>query len=241
MEEEERRLTAYHEAGHALVQEMTPKTDKVHKVTIIPRGRALGATMSLPEKDRYSMPKGRAEQLLMVMLGGRAAEHIVFGEIDAGAASDIQQATNLTRRMVTEWGMSPRLGLLNYAGDEDQTYMGQTVSRPGDYSDETKKAIDEEMRRLIDEAWEKTVKLIEENKAMLTNIAEALLKHETLDHDDLTLLLKGGDLEAKRARDDAEAKAEQAAAKHRALEEQMKEQKERPGMQGGGLTEQPAN
>src|SRR5690606_22529011 len=106
--------------GHALVQEMTPKTDKVHKVTIIPRGRALGATMSLPEKDRYSMPKGRAEEMLQVMLGGRAAEHVMFGEIDAGAASDIQQATNIARKMVTEWGMSPRLGLLNYAGDEDQ-------------------------------------------------------------------------------------------------------------------------
>jgi cell division protease FtsH len=215
MEEDERKLTAYHEAGHALVQEMTDKTDKVHKVTIIPRGRALGATMSLPERDRYSMPRSRAKQMLMVLLGGRAAEHIMFGEIDAGAASDIQQATNLTRKMVTEWGMSERLGLLNYAGDEDQTYGGQSVSVRDSYSDETLRAIDEEMRRLIDEAWDATVAMIEENKAMLTEIAEALLRHETLDHDDLVLMMAGGDIDAKRERDNAAAAKEQAAAKER--------------------------
>jgi len=237
MEEEERRLTAYHEAGHALVQEMTPKTDKVHKVTIIPRGRALGATMSLPEKDRYSMPKGRAEEMLQVMLGGRAAEHVMFGEIDAGAASDIQQATNIARKMVTEWGMSPRLGLLNYAGDEDQTYMGQAVHTPGSYSDETLKAIDEEMRRIIDQAWDGALKLIEGNRDKLVQIAEALLKYETLDHEDLTILLKGGDLEAHRKQVGEEAKRALAAAKHRAMEEAAKERPETKGY--ASPTEQP--
>jgi len=215
MEEDERKLTAYHEAGHALVQEMTEKTDKVHKVTIIPRGRALGATMSMPERDRYSMPQGRAKQMLMVLLGGRAAEHIMFGEIDAGAASDIQQATNLTRKMVTEWGMSERLGLLNYAGDDDQTYGGQAVQVKGSYSDETLRAIDEEMRRLIDEAWDSTVKMIEENKPMLIKIAEALLRHETLDHEDLVTIMSGGDIDAKREQDMAAAQREQAAARDR--------------------------
>ncbi|MBZ0136604.1 MAG: ATP-dependent zinc metalloprotease FtsH [Planctomycetes bacterium] len=239
MEEEERKLTAYHEAGHALVQEMTNKTDKVHKVTIIPRGRALGATMSLPDKDRYSMPKGRAEQMLQVFLGGRAAEHVVFGEIDAGAASDIQQATNLTRKMVTEWGMSARLGLLNYSGDEDQSYMGQQIKQPGDYSDETKRAIDEEMRRMIDEAWAETVKLIEANKDKLVNIAEALLKHETLDHEDIVEILAGGNIDARREREAEEAKREQAAAKHRQMEEGSKERKrdDKPGFSAS--TEQP--
>lgn len=239
MEEEEKRLTAYHEAGHALVQELTGKTDKVHKVTIIPRGRALGATMSLPDKDRYSMPKTRAEQMLQVFLGGRAAEHVIFGEIDAGAASDIQQATNLTRKMVTEWGMSPRLGLLNYAGDDDQSYMGQSIKQPGDYSDETKKAIDEEMRRMIDEAWEETVKLIEGNKEKLVNIAEALLKHETLDHTDLVEILEGGNIDARREREAEEAKREAAAAKHKQMEESAKERKhgDQPGY--SGPTEQP--
>lgn len=234
MEEEEKRLTAYHEAGHALVQEMTEKTDKVHKVTIIPRGRALGATMSLPDKDRYSMPKTRAEQMLQVFLGGRAAEHVMFGEIDAGAASDIQQATNLTRKMVTEWGMSPRLGLLNYTGDEDQSYMGQSIKQPGDYSDETKKAIDEEMRRMIDEAWAETVKLIEGNKDTLVNIAEALLKHETLDHDDLVEIMAGGNIDARREREAEEAKREAAAAKHKQMEESAKERKhgDQPGFSG---------
>jgi cell division protease FtsH len=239
MEEEEKRLTAYHEAGHALVQEMTPKTDKVHKVTIIPRGRALGATMSLPERDRYSMPKTRAEEMLQVFLGGRAAEHVMFGEIDAGAASDIQQATNMTRKMVTEWGMSPRLGLLNYSGDEDQSYMGQAIKQPGDYSDETKKAIDEEMRRMIDEAWDKTVKLIEDNKDTLVNIAEALLKHETLDHDDIVEIMQGGNIDARRQREAEEAKREQAAAKHRQMEQAAKERKhgDQPGFTGS--SEQP--
>jgi cell division protease FtsH len=238
MEEEERKLTAYHEAGHALVQELTPKTDNVHKVTIIPRGRMLGATMSLPERDRYSMPKGRAEEMLQVFLGGRAAEHVIFGEIDAGAASDIQQATNLTRKMVAEWGMSPRLGLLNYAGDEDQTYMGQQVKQPGTYSDETLRAIDEEMRRLIDEAWAQTVKLIEANRDKLVAIAEALLKHETLDHADLQVVLAGGDLEAHMTQAAEEIKREMAAAKHKQLEETPKE---RPGQAPGfkGPAEQP--
>ncbi|MCC7508949.1 MAG: ATP-dependent zinc metalloprotease FtsH [Planctomycetes bacterium] len=239
MEEDEKRLTAYHEAGHALVQEMTEKTDKVHKVTIIPRGRALGATMSLPERDRYSMPRSRAEQMLMVFLAGRAAEHVVFGEIDAGAASDIQQATNLTRKMVTEWGMSDRVGMLNFAGDEDQTYMGQTVARPGEHSDDTRKAIDDEMRRLIDEAWVKTLKVVEDNRQTLTNIAEALLKYETLDHEDLTILLKGGDLEAHRKVADEEAKRELAAAKHRALEEAKERPKPDAGTGFASSAEQP--
>ncbi|MCB9894450.1 MAG: ATP-dependent zinc metalloprotease FtsH [Planctomycetes bacterium] len=239
MEEEERKLTAYHEAGHALIQELTPKTDKVHKVTIIPRGRALGATMSLPDKDRYSMPRGRAEQMLQVFLGGRAAEHVVFGEIDAGAASDIQQATNLTRKMVTEWGMSDRLGLLNYAGDEDQSYMGQTVKQPGNYSDETLKAIDEEMRRLIDDAWDKTVKLIEANREKLVEIAEALLKYETLDHADIVTVLEGGDLEAHRKQATEEANREAAAAKHRAMEDAPKDRAKPDTTAFGSGAEQP--
>jgi cell division protease FtsH len=239
MEEEERKLTAYHEAGHALVQELTPKTDKVHKVTIIPRGRALGATMSLPEKDRYSMPRGRAQQMLQVFLGGRAAEHVIFGEIDAGAASDIQQATNMARKMVTEWGMSERLGLLNYAGDEDQMYMGQAVKQPGTYSDETLKAIDEEMRRIIDDAWAETLKLIGDNRDKLVQIAEALLKYETLDHEDIATVLSGGDLEAHRAQAAEEAKREAAAAKHRAMEETAKERPHTDTSTFGSGAEQP--
>lgn len=239
MEEEERKLTAYHEAGHALIQELTPKTDRVHKVTIIPRGRALGATMSLPEKDRYGMPKGRAEEMLQVMLGGRAAEHVIFGEIDAGAASDIQQATNITRKMVTEWGMSPRLGLLNYSADEDQSYMGQSIKTPGDFSDVTKRAIDEEMRRIIDEAWNGALKLIEDNRDMLVQIAEALLKYETLDHADLMAVLEGGDLEAHRKQATEDSNREAAAAKHRKLEEGTKERPHGETSGFGGAQEQP--
>jgi len=175
--------------------------------------------------------------MLQVMLGGRAAEHVMFGEIDVGAASDIQQATNIARKMVTEWGMSPRLGLLNYAGDEDQTYMGQSVHAPGNFSDETLKAIDEEMRRIIDQAWEGALKLIEGNRDKLVQIAEALLKYETLDHEDLTILLKDGDLEAHRKQVGEEAKRALAAAKHRAMEEAAKERPETKGY--ASPTEQP--
>ncbi|MDH5641704.1 MAG: ATP-dependent zinc metalloprotease FtsH [Nitrospira sp.] len=220
MDEEERRLTAYHEAGHALVQEMTENTDRVHKVTIIPRGQALGATMSLPDKDRHSLSQKRAEEMLMVLLGGRAAEEDVLGEVSAGAASDIQHATEIARRMITEWGMSPKMGLVNYAADEEQEFYGQTmIAKPAKHSDETAQNIDGEIKRLIDEAYVKTRKMISDNRDTLDRIGEALLKYETIDHDDLVLLLDGGDLDEKRRKDESEAARERAARKHRELDQ----------------------
>ncbi|MEE9312673.1 MAG: AAA family ATPase, partial [Planctomycetota bacterium] len=238
MEEDERKLTAMHEAGHALVQESTNETDRVHKVTIIPRGQALGATMSLPDRDRYSMGQERAKQMLMVMLAGRAAEHVMFGKIDAGAANDIKQATRISRLMVKEWGMSERLGLLNYEGEEDHTYGGQTMTAPPSFSDETMRAIDEEMRKLIDEAWEKTVALLEGKRDTLQAIADALLKHETLDHDDLTLIIEGGDIDVRRE-DQEKDKQEKEAAKR--LKEMEENSTERPSGDTGivGRTDQP--
>ncbi|MDC1142799.1 ATP-dependent zinc metalloprotease FtsH [Planctomycetota bacterium] len=238
MEEDERKLTAMHEAGHALVQESTLETDKVHKVTIIPRGQALGATMSLPDRDRYSMAQSRAKEMLMVMLGGRAAEHVMFGKIDAGAANDIKQATRISRKMVKEWGMSERLGLLNYEGEEDQTYGGQAVSKANLFSDETMRAIDEEMRRLVDEAWDRTLALLEGKKDTLQAIADALLKYETLDHEDLVTIISGDDIDAKREAELKDKQQKEAAQRLKRMEENPVE---RPSSDTGGIgtSEQP--
>jgi len=233
MEEEERKITAFHEAGHTVIQMlMHPHADKVHKVTIIPRGMALGATMSLPEKDRYNIGQKRAEAMLQVLFGGRAAEELVFNEISAGASNDIQQATNLARRMVCEWGMSPRLGLLNYSPDEDQTYMGYATSKPTLHSDTTSRAIDEEMRRLTDEAYVRTKDLLASHRDKLDLIGNALLKYETLERADVECILDGKSIDDKRKHDDEERKRAQAAMKHRAMEERAAAEKlggERPG------------
>ena len=224
MEEEERKITAFHEAGHTVVQMLlAPHADKVHKVTIIPRGRALGATMTLPEKDRYNIGQKRAEAMLQVAYGGRCAEEIVFSEISAGAANDIQQATNLARRMVCEWGMSPKLGLLNYSPDEDQTYMGYATAKPTLHSDVTSRAIDEEMRRLTDEAYTQAKDKLVSNRDKLDTIANALLKYETLERADVEWIMDGKNIDEKRKHDDDERKRMQAAMKHKQLEERANE------------------
>lgn len=224
MEEEERKITAYHEAGHTLVQMLlAPHADKVHKVTIIPRGRALGATMTLPEKDRYNIGQKRAEAMLQVLYGGRCAEEIVFTEISAGAANDIQQATGLARRMVCEWGMSPKLGLLNYSPEEDQTYMGYATAKPTLHSDVTSRAIDEEMRRLTDEAYTQAKEKLVSNRDKLDAIASALLKYETLERADVEWIMDGKNIDEKRKHDDDERKRLQAAMKHKQLEERANE------------------
>lgn len=237
MDDEERRLTAYHEAGHALIQELTENTDKVHKVTIIPRGQALGATMSLPDKDRHSLAQNRAEETLMVLYGGRAAEEIMLNEVSAGAASDIQQATRLARKMVTEWGMSKRLGLLNYAGEDDQIYGQGMIRRETSMSEDTANAIDAEMRRLVDEAWDKTCAMLRENEDKLTAIAEALLKYETLEGEEVRMLINGDDIDNKREKEEEDRKAEEAARKHRQMEERASERKQSGDAKG--FSEQP--
>ncbi|MCC6574576.1 MAG: ATP-dependent zinc metalloprotease FtsH [Planctomycetes bacterium] len=219
MEEEERRKTAAHEAGHAIVTQLTPTSDKVHKVTIIPRGQALGATMSLPEKDRYSIGYTRAEELLMVCYGGRAAEQVLYGAVDAGAANDIQKATEIARRMVCEWGMSPKLGHVNYMGEEDATYMGYQTHKPVLHSDETARAIDDEIKRITSEAYEKAVKLVADNKAQLEAVTAALLKYETLERTDLEWIMSGKNIDDKRKNDEDGKKHAQAAMKLKRMEE----------------------
>ncbi len=193
MSEEEKELTAYHEAGHALVGLNVPKHDPLHKVTIIPRGRALGVTMNLPEKDRYSYSKAELESKLASMFGGRIAEEIVFGpeNITTGAGNDIKQATEMARRMVTEYGFSDRLGPLRYSENEEEVFLGHSVTQRKNVSDATAKIIDEEIRRLIEEAEAKARDILKKKRKQLDIIAKALLEYETLDGDEVDALLRG--------------------------------------------------
>ena len=191
IEERERVATAYHEAGHTLVQAMLEEADPVHKVTIIPRGQAMGATFSLPERDRYGYGLRYLSATMRVLCGGRIAEERKTGDISSGASMDIQMATNYARHMVLEWGMSERLGFVRYSGqDSQEMYVAER-----DYSPETARIIDEEIKRLIDEAYEATRRMIDEHWTKVEAIAEALLKYETLQSDEVKVLVDGGTLD----------------------------------------------
>jgi len=193
MTDEEKKLTAYHEAGHALVGLNVPKHDPLHKVTIIPRGRALGVTMSMPERDRYSWSKLELESRLAVMFGGRIAEEIVFGEenVTTGAGNDIQQATDMARRMVTEFGFSDKLGPLRYTDNQEEIFLGHSVTQQKNVSDATARLIDEEVRRLIYDAEATARKILEMHRKDLETMAAALLEYETLSGDEVEALLRG--------------------------------------------------
>jgi cell division protease FtsH len=193
MTDDEKRLTAFHEAGHALVGLHVPKHDPLHKVTIIPRGRALGLTMSLPERDRYSYSRIEMESHLAVMFGGRVAEELVFGaeNITTGAGNDIQQATGMARRMVTEFGFSERLGPLRYTDNDEEVFLGHSVTQRKNVSDATAAIIDEEVRRLIDEGEVFARKILTEHREDLDIVAEALLEYESLSGVEVAALLRG--------------------------------------------------
>ena len=193
MTDEEKKLTAYHEAGHALVALFVPKHDPLHKVTIIPRGRALGVTLTLPERDRYSNSKVELKSRLAMMFGGRVAEEITFGpeNVTTGAGDDIKQATALARRMVTEFGFSEKLGTLRYAENEEEVFLGHSVTQRKNVSDATAKLIDEEIRRLIDEAGATARAILEEHRDDLVTLGEALLEYETLTGDEVKAVLRG--------------------------------------------------
>lgn len=187
IEEQERIATAYHEAGHAVVQDLLPDADPVHKVTIIPRGQAMGATFSLPEKDRYGYNRKYILATMRVLCGGRIAEQKKTSDISSGAAMDIQMATTYARHMILQWGMSDRLGFVNYAGaDTRETFIPEK-----DYSDETARIIDEEIKRVIDEAYTDAQRMIDEHWAQTTALAEALLKYETLQGEDVKRIMRG--------------------------------------------------
>jgi cell division protease FtsH len=191
MPEHERRNTAYHEAGHALVAKLMPRTDPVHKVTIIPRGRALGVTMQLPEQDRYSMDREMILQNIAVLFGGRIAEEVFMGQMTTGASNDFERATELARNMVTRWGMSDELGPMVYGENEGEVFLGRSVTMHKNVSDTTMQKVDAEIRRIIDRQYSLARKLIEDNRDKIEAMAKALMEWETLDADQINDIMEG--------------------------------------------------
>ncbi|MGI5862497.1 MAG: ATP-dependent zinc metalloprotease FtsH [Myxococcales bacterium] len=192
--EKEKRTTAVHEAGHALVAKLLPGTDPVHKVSIIPRGPALGVMQQLPAEDRYNASRDFARKRIAIALGGRIAEQIVFDEMTSGASNDIEQATDLARKMVCEWGMSEKLGPLAFGKKEEQIFLGREINRSQDYSADTAILIDAEVKAIVMEQYERAKKLLTEHRDALDRISQALLEYETLDGDDIQLLIDGGEI-----------------------------------------------
>ena len=190
-------MTAYHEAGHAIVALHEAASDPIHKATIIPRGRALGMVMRLPERDNYSYHRDKMYANLAVSMGGRVAEELVFGydKVSSGASSDISYATSLARDMVTRWGMSDALGPLQYADAEEEVFLGYSVNRQRQMSDETARAIDKEIRRIVDEGYDRAKTVLTEQREQLETLAKALLEYETLSGDEIKKLLAGETIE----------------------------------------------
>ncbi len=191
MPEEERKNTAYHESGHVVVAKLLPKTDPVHKVTIIPRGRALGVTMQLPAEDRYSQDRDRLLNTIAVLFGGRIAEEIFMHQMTTGASNDFERATDIARRMVTQWGMSDSMGTMVYGENEGEVFLGRSITTHKNVSEETMRQVDAEIRRIIDMQYALARRLIEENRGKVEIMAAALLEWETLDADQLNDIMAG--------------------------------------------------
>jgi cell division protease FtsH len=191
MPEEERRNTAYHESGHAVVAKLLPKTDPVHKVTIIPRGRALGVTMQLPTEDRYSQDRDRLLNTVAVLFGGRICEEIFMKQMTTGASNDFQRATDLARRMVTQWGMSDLLGPMVYGEEEGEIFLGRSVTTHKNMSEASLQKVDAEIRRIVDEQYGLARKLIEDNRDKVEAMTAALLELETIDADQINDIMGG--------------------------------------------------
>ena len=195
MSEEEKLNTAYHEAGHAIVGYLVPEHDPVYKVSIIPRGRALGVTMYLPEEDRYSMSKQRLESSISSLFGGRIAEEMINGPdgVTTGASNDIERATDIARNMVTKWGLSERLGPLTYSEDDGEVFLGRSVTQHKQVSDDTAHTIDEEVRKIIDTNYERAARILDENVEKLHTMAKALVKYETIDEKQIKDIMEGNE------------------------------------------------
>ncbi|MFO1518902.1 MAG: ATP-dependent zinc metalloprotease FtsH [bacterium] len=189
--DEEKKNTAYHEAGHTLVAKMIPGTDPVHKVTIIPRGMALGLTQQLPEEEKFSQSKEQAEDMIAILMGGRCAEEIFFGHQTTGAGNDIEKATDLSRKMICEWGMSEKLGPLAFGKKEEQIFLGREIAQHRDYSEQTAIEIDREVKQLVVKNYERAKKILTDNREKLQFLAEALLEYETLDGDQIDRVIRG--------------------------------------------------
>src|SRR5690606_15631558 len=183
MSEDEKKLTAYHEAGHAIVGRLVPQPDPVHKVTIIPRGRALVVTMYLPEGDKYSYNRTHIESMLCSLYGGRVAEELIFGtdKVTTGASNDIERATKMARNMATKWGLSDEMGPVAYAEEEDEVFLGRSVTQHKSVSDETARRIDKVVRDILDKAYQRSRQILTDNMDKLHAMAQALLQYETID------------------------------------------------------------
>jgi cell division protease FtsH len=193
MSEDEKKLTAYHEAGHAIVGLLVPEHDPVYKVSIIPRGRALGVTMFLPEEDRYSYSRRRLESQISSLFGGRISEQLVFGDdmVTTGASNDIERATDIARNMVTKWGLSERLGPLTYTEEDGEVFLGRSVTQHKQVSDVTAHAIDEEIRKIIDTNFHRAETILKENMDKLQVMAATLIKYETIDEKQISDIMAG--------------------------------------------------
>jgi cell division protease FtsH len=193
MSDQEKRNTAYHEGGHTLVALTVPGADPMHKVTIIPRGRALGLTMQVPEGDRYSMDYQQMTSRLAIMMGGRVAEELIFGKekVTSGASSDIQAATSLARSMVTRWGYSDVLGMVSYGDNQEEVFLGHSVSRTQNVSEETARKIDAEVKRLVQTGYTEAKRILQERIDDLHTLAKALLEYETLTGEEIVSVIKG--------------------------------------------------
>jgi cell division protease FtsH len=195
--DEEKKITAYHEAGHALLAALVPHSDPLHKVTIIPRGMALGLTQQLPSEEKHNWSKEQLEARIAVCMGGRIAEETTFQQITTGAQNDIEQATEMARKMVCEWGMSEALGPLTYGKKEEAIFLGKEFNRHQDYSEATALKIDAEIKRIVTEQYDRAAKILKDQWPVLVRIAEALLEHEVLDAPQLKQLLAGEPLTIK--------------------------------------------
>jgi cell division protease FtsH len=199
VEEEDRRVTAYHEAGHALVSALTPNLDPVHKVTIVSRGMALGLTMSLPERDDFYMRRTKLLGMIAMCYGGRVAEELVFDDVSAGAANDIEQATRFAKMMVCEFGMSEAVGPVKYTLDQESPFLGREFHLGADISEQTMELIHREIRKILETQYERARALVRTHRAKLDAIAQGLLRHETLTGEEVAAVVRGDDLEEFRA------------------------------------------
>jgi cell division protease FtsH len=191
--DEEKRVTAYHEAGHALVAAMRAHADPLHKVTIIPRGMALGVTMQLPTDDKHTVTKDYLETQLAILMGGRCAEEIYLKQMTTGAGNDIERASELARKMVCEYGMS-RLGPLTFGKKEEQIFLGREIAQHRDFSEETARQIDSEVRSLVDSGYQSAYSILDQNQPIMHRLATALLERETIDANEIKMLIEGREL-----------------------------------------------
>ena len=224
MTEEEKESTAYHEAGHAIIGRLVPEHDPVHKVTIIPRGRALGVTFFLPERDVYSENRQKLESRISVAYGGRIAEELIYGvdKISTGASQDIKQATSIARNMVTMWGFSDKLGPLLYAEEEGEVFLGRSVSQTKHVSDGTALLIDHEVRAIIDRNYDRAYSLLTDNRDILESMKDALMKYETIDSDQVDDLMLRKTVRPPADWDESEQSKDSKASEIKASEQDQK-------------------